>query len=343
MNKQQIKLIAAQIDELKSLQFSRKSSKEEFQRTLAILLIDENSSCDIIYNMTGFKRTYASHLRKKYIKYGLNALLDKVKNYKKLLTKGQIVSLFKMIRTTNPMDYGIESKYWSVPIVAQLIKEFYGVIFKSKTSICLIFKEIKFTYHKPDTVYKNKKQEVTDLWIKKQTAVIKNLQLQKDVEVFVSDEMILTTQTGTQKIWLPEGEFPKIEVSNKRDRRCIYGYLNTRTGQEYAFKTLKCNSEATIETLEKIGILHPNKKIAIVWDNASWHRSALVKAFLATTAHDFHFINFPPYSPELNPQEHVWKDGRSKITHNNFIENIDKATDAFIEHLNTTVFEYKFL
>ena len=88
---------------------------------------------------------------------------------------------------------------------------------------------------------------------------------------------------------------------------------------------------------------HENEKIVIIWDNASCHKSALVKEFLAETTYDFYFINFPPYSPELNPQEHVWKQGRSEITHNNFIENIDKATDAFVEHLNSTLFQYKFL
>ena len=343
MNKQQIKLTVAQIDELENLKFNNKSSKEEYQRALAILLIDEKASCSIINKMTGFKKRYTSHLRKKYVERGLVAILDKPKNYKSLLTKGQIKALSVTFKSSTPFDFGIESKHWTVPIVAQLIKEYYGVVFKSKTSICLIFKDIKFTFHKPDTTYKNKKQDVTDLWIKNKTAIIKNLQLARDTVVLVSDEMILTTQTATQKIWLPEGEFPKIEVAGKRDRRCIYGYLNTKTGQQHAFKTLKCNSEATIETLKKIGKIHPNEKIVIIWDNASWHKSALVKAFLAETTYNFYFINFPPYSPELNPQEHVWKQGRSEITHNNFIENIDKATDAFVEHLNSTLFQYKFL
>ncbi len=48
------------------------------------------------------------------------------------------------------------------------------------------------------------------------------------------------------------------------------------------------------------------------------------------------------YTPELNPQEHIWKTWRSNITHNNFIDNIDKATDKFIRFLNDTIFDYKF-
>ncbi len=49
-----------------------------------------------------------------------------------------------------------------------------------------------------------------------------------------------------------------------------------------------------------------------------------------------------PYTPELNPQEHVWKTGRYNITHNNLIDNIDKVTGRFIPFLNNTIFDYKF-
>lgn len=81
----------------------------------------------------------------------------------------------------------------------------------------------------------------------------------------------------------------------------------------------------------------------LIWDNASWHKSEQIKAFLRNTQHSFHLIQFPPYAPELNPQEHVWKAGRTNVTHNTFIENIDKATDQFLNYLNETFFEYKFI
>lgn len=34
-------------------------------------------------------------------------------------------------------------------------------------------------------------------------------------------------------------------------------------------------------------------------------------------------IFFPKYSPDQNPQEHVWKTGREQVTHNNFIPKIN--------------------
>ncbi len=83
--------------------------------------------------------------------------------------------------------------------------------------------------------------------------------------------------------------------------------------------------------------LYPRKKVIIIWDNAPWDRSKEVRTYLKQTKHTIKLIAFPPYAPELNPQEHVWKDGRAKINHNNFIEDIDKATDQFIDYLNNTI------
>ncbi len=95
--------------------------------------------------------------------------------------------------------------------------------------------------------------------------------------------MILSTQATTQKIWLPRGEFPKIDVSSKCQNRCIYGFLNVKTGCEHAFKSLGANSEESCLTLEKIGNKYKNKKIVLIWDSASWHKSAKIKEFLSNT------------------------------------------------------------
>lgn len=52
-------------------------------------------------------------------------------------------------------------------------------------------------------------------------------------------------------------------------------------------------------------------------------------------------INFPPYAPELNPQEHVWKAARANVTHNKYIGNIKKAASEVLYFLNNSLFEYK--
>lgn len=54
-------------------------------------------------------------------------------------------------------------------------------------------------------------------------------------------------------------------------------------------------------------------------------------------------LHFPKYSPEENPQEHVWKKGRSAVTHNFTINDIDETTDEFVKYLNANKFNYSLL
>ena len=120
--------------------------------------------------------------------------------------------------------------------------------------------------------------------------------------------------------------------------------LNIHRSNLYYHATARPDESATTcAVLDRLVPLYAGKKIAIVWDNASWHRSADVRTWLSDTKYDVKLMAFPTYAPELNPQEHVWRAGRSSITHNKFIENIDTATDAFVDHLNNTTYRYDFL
>lgn len=337
------KLNSEQIKELNNFKREKKRSATEAMRVLAILLINSNADSELIKELTEYDRKYASNLRRKYLKHGINALKDREgKRPRALLTKGQRQEIIRTITTTTPKVFGIDENYWTTAILGALIKEQYGVQYKSRTPLSILFKDARFTYHKPDKQYRSRNQQAIDQWIEKNAPIIKDAITTPKTVVLVADEMILSTQTTTQKIWLPKGDFPKIDVSSNRQIRCIYGALNIESGCEHAFKNKGANSEASCDFLNQLGNLYKGYKIVLIWDNASWHKSVAIKCFLTTTKHNFHLINFPPYAPELNPQEHVWKHGRSHVTHNAFIDNIDKATDQFIQFLNNEHFDYKF-
>ena len=259
-----------------------------------------------------------------------------------MLTKGQREHIVTVLKTSTPAQFGYKTKYWTTAILGSLIREQYNVQYSSKTAISLLFKEARFTYHKPDKQYKKRDQKVIDAWIDKYTPIVEQALSEEKTVVLTADEMMLSTQKTTQKIWLPEGKFPKIDVASDRKLRTIYGALDVKTGHQYALKTKRANSQSSCEFLDFLGDLHKGFKIVLLWDNAAWHKSEEVKEYLRKTKHNYHLINFPPYSPELNPQEHVWKAGRTQVTHNACIEDIDKGADNFIDYLNSTIFSYSF-
>jgi transposase len=66
----------------------------------------------------------------------------------------------------------------------------------------------------------------------------------------------------------------------------------------------------------------------MVMDNAPWHKKAI--RLVETEAHPEYadilenvtFIKLPPYSPDLNPIEQVWRVTRRENTHNTFFASI---------------------
>lgn len=86
-----------------------------------------------------------------------------------------------------------------------------------------------------------------------------------------------------------------------------------------------------------------NKKLLLLWDNASCHKSQEVKQWLKDNPDLVELDNFPPYSPEMNPIEHVWKALKKHI---NYLRGEAPLTEIMqeAEHfLNKKTFNYKLL
>jgi transposase len=179
-------------------------------------------------------------------------------------------------------------------------------------------------------------------WRIKAKKRVKQAWEEQDTVILTEDEMSLSSQTTTQKIWLPQGEYPKIEVAKKREARSIYGFFNIKTGQEHAFKTKWQNMYITAKILKKLRKAYPTQKLLLLWDKAPSHKGYRAQEVIEKDG-NLEQSYFPAAAPEQNPQEHVWKNGRSKVTHNEFITDIDKATNKFVKYLNTTTFPYELL
>jgi transposase len=63
-----------------------------------------------------------------------------------------------------------------------------------------------------------------------------------------------------------------------------------------------------------------NNEIIMQVDGAAWHKSKALKI-----PKNIHFIMQPPYSPEVNPTEHIWEEIREKYLHNRIFNSIKET------------------
>jgi transposase len=341
--KKQTKLNQKQTDELQVLIEGRDTPGPVVRRAQAVLMVNGETDAFTVKALTGFSRKHSFTLRANYLKAGIETLQDRRRRGpKEMLSIKQRNEVADILRNKKPTDHGYKSLYWTTGILGHFIERRYGVKYKSKTSYYLLFRKAEFTYHKPGRVYEKRDEGEVEKWKGETKPKIEKAMREENTVILTEDEMILSTQTTFQKIWLPKGEYPKIEVSNTRKNRSVYGFLNIKTGREHAFKTERQNMHETVKILKKLRKFYPDRNLLLVWDGAGWHRGSEVQKWIEKDKNT-QTLYFPRYSPEENPQEHVWKKGRSQITHNHFIKDIDKATDEFVKYLNSTKFPYKLL
>jgi hypothetical protein len=70
--------------------------------------------------------------------------------------------------------------------------------------------------------------------------------------------------------------------------------------------------------LDEVATRYPDENIVMVLDGAGWHKNQAIEL-----AENLRTVFLPPYSPELNPQEHIWDELREKFFHNRAFDSMD--------------------
>ena len=101
------------------------------------------------------------------------------------------------------------------------------------------------------------------------------------------------------------------------------------------------NGATTAQYLRQVLQAIPEVPILLLWDRAPWHFGPAIQQVLATNER-LEVMHFPVASPDLNPQEHVWKAVRRAISHHHTKPRLAALADQFKQHLNTTTFGSSF-
>jgi transposase len=80
------------------------------------------------------------------------------------------------------------------------------------------------------------------------------------------------------------------------------------------------NGENTVDFMEYLQQRHPQQRVVLIWDGASYHRSNDVKDFLARVnqgneASEWQFtcILLAPNAPQQDPVEDIWLQGKNSL------------------------------
>jgi len=78
-----------------------------------------------------------------------------------------------------------------------------------------------------------------------------------------------------------------------------------------------------------------DRKILVILDNARWHHARILRPWLAKYSEAIQLDFLPPYSPELNTIERVWKLTRKLCCHNRYFPTLEELIETVFENFES--------
>jgi len=127
------------------------------------------------------------------------------------------------------------------------------------------------------------------------------------VRLMFQDEARFGRMVRIRRCWAPTPLRPSVPNGYEREFVYVYGAVSPIEGEMDWMISQKMNTEQMSLFLSQISVAHPDDFIIMVLDGASSHKSKDLQR-----PENIRLVALPPYSPELNPQEHVWDELREK-------------------------------
>ncbi len=149
-----------------------------------------------------------------------------------------------------------------------------------------------------------------------------------DYEIFFFDESRFGTHSNIGHGWFPTGVRTQVPVSLGFKNFYIYSAVSSCTGDNFHLMLPSVDTGCMNAFLQEFGLQFANKKIFLVVDGASWHKSSEL-----VIPANINFIFLPAYSPELNPVERLWEYIKDNVLKNkvyNSIKLLEECVCDFI-------------
>lgn len=149
------------------------------------------------------------------------------------------------------------------------------------------------------------------------------------VRLFFQDEAYFCRVSVPKYCWAAKGVRPIIHSQRVAQGIEVFGAVEPETGgffynvtdkERPVVKEKGEKSRLMNDFMQKLCDKYPNDLIVLVCDNAGWHKSQYTE-----TPERLTLLHIPPYTPEMNPIEQLWREIRTSGFHNKYFKTIEKT------------------
>jgi len=247
-----------------------------------------------------------------YRQGGWQALKEGPRSGRPRKLSGEVMRwLYRAITLGNPLQYQFEFCLWTLGIVRQMLRREHGIEL-SKSAVSRLLRQMGLSPQRP--LYRSYKQKPRELrrFLKETFPGLQALARRTGAVIFFVDEASVRSDAHRGTTWGKIGETPIVRDSGDRFSLRLMSAVSPRG--DLRFATFE-GAMTGARFVEFIGNLRKDvrRPLIIIADNASYHRSQPVKAYVAGSQGQVVVENLPRYAPELNPDEQVWNHAKSRL------------------------------
>lgn len=224
--------------------------------------------------------------------------------------------------------------YLHVKDIVVYVEVSYNITF-TVSGMTSWLKNHNFSYKKPAVVPGKANREAQEQWIREYEKLKNNLP--EDETICFIDGVHPTHNTKRAYGWIRKGQRKEIPTNTGRQRLNISGAIDIFSRKVLVREDDTLNADSTIEFLKELEAMYPQVTcIHVFSDNARYYKNKEVTKHIESSKIKMHFL--PPYSPNLNPIERLWKYVYEHVLYNRYYEkfsNFRNAVLGFLESLAT--------
>jgi transposase len=259
-------------------------------------------------------------------------------------TRGGSASKLNVKQTQEMLEHLQKNTYLKAKHICKYVEERYKIKYSIPGMIAWL-KEHEFVYKQPITVPGKLDPAKQELFIEEYEELKKNLP--EGHAIYFLDAVHPEFQSQAVCGWIKKGEIKTLPATNRQYRLHFIGAIALKNMEVIAQEYKTVNGENMINFLKHLEDCCSATKIHIICDNGRANKNKAVRAYLATSKVEIHYL--PAYSPNLNPIERLWKIMREFNTYNKcydkfedfsksirkfFFEDIPKIVNVLEKRIN---------